>query len=269
MKHLKSRLASAQWANLLWHWGVPSIALLLLTLLWLFNQNQHLFFTINGFGQLFDAKYWSYITIFGDVSVIAALVLIFIYIKPELIWTSLIAGLISSLLTQGIKWSLQWPRPGLVIDPENFQLIGSALSSSPAFPSGHTAVAILLASIVCLYWRRVWVFFIIFGFALLVGISRIAIGVHWPADVLGGIVVGWTSAVLGFYFTAHFSNPNHWITKIIVVILFINAINLIIFYDTNYDHTRVLQAIIGLTCVIIAALRVRSLLLSTPLKTTK
>jgi len=269
MKPIKPQIASAQWSSLLWQWGVPCVALLLLTLLWLFNQNQHLFFAINDFGQLFDAKYWSYITIFGDASVIAALVLIFIYVKPELIWTSLIAGLISSLLTQGIKWSLQWPRPGLVIDPEHFQLIGSALSSSPAFPSGHTAAAILLASIICLYWRRAWVFCLIFGFALLVGISRIAIGVHWPADVLGGIMVGWTSAVLGFYFTTYFANPNHWLKKIIVVILFINAINLMLFYDTHYDQARVLQSLIGLTCVIIAALRVRSLLLPAPLKTTE
>ncbi len=263
MKHIKSRSTSTQWSTWLWQWGVPCVALFLLSLLWLFNQNQNLFFSINGFGQLFDAKYWSYITIFGDVSVIAALVLIFIYIKPELIWTSLIAGLISSLLTQGIKWSLQWPRPSLVIDPENFQLIGSTLSSSPAFPSGHTAAAILLASIVCLYWRRAWIFCIIFGFALLVGISRIAVGVHWPADVLGGIVVGWTSAVLGFYFTARYANPKHLVIQIIVVLLFANVLYLIIFYDTTDNHVGFLPSLIGLTCVIIAALRVRSLLLPT------
>ena len=258
MKHIKFQLVPVQWSILLWPWGVPGLALLLLILLWLFND----------FGQLLDAKYWSYITLFGDASVIATLVLIFIYVKPELIWVSLIAGLISSLLTQGIKWSLQWPRPGLVIDPEHFQLIGSALSSSPAFPSGHTAAAILLASIICLYWRRAWVFFIFFGFALLVGISRIAVGVHWPEDVLGGIVVGWTSAVLGFYFTTYIATSNHWVKKIFVVVLFINATNLILFYDTHYDQARVLQSLIGFTCIIIAALRVRSLWLPASIKPT-
>jgi len=100
-----------------------------------------------------------------------------------------------------------------------------------------------------------------FWFSLLVGISRIAIGVHWPADVLGGIIVGWTSAVLGFYLTTCVANPNHWVKKIIIVILFINAINLILFYDTNYSDASVLQSLIGMSCIIIAAVRVRSVLL--------
>ena len=59
---------------------------------------------------------------------------------------------------------------------------------SGSFPSGHAAVAIVGAIAGSrLLPGSAWVWW---PLAVIVAISRIYIGVHWPSDVLGGAIVG-------------------------------------------------------------------------------
>lgn len=57
-----------------------------------------------------------------------------------------------------------------------------------AFPSGHATFYMALAFSLFFLHKRVGYIFI--GFALLIGIARIALGVHYPVDILGGFVLG-------------------------------------------------------------------------------
>lgn len=63
-----------------------------------------------------------------------------------------------------------------------------------SFPSGHTATAFALAMAIAYLWPRwsvvAWVF------AILIGISRLAIGAHYPSDIMGGAVVGLISTLI-------------------------------------------------------------------------
>src|SRR3569832_19288 len=84
-------------------------------------------------------------------------------------------------------------RPPVVLDPAAFHLIGKALRSG-SFPSGHTAAAFAIAGVVAMHLRRAWSTALLLVLASGVGLSRMAVGVHWPVDVLAGAAVGWASA---------------------------------------------------------------------------
>lgn len=60
-----------------------------------------------------------------------------------------------------------------------------------SFPSGHSATAFALATVVSMqYGRRAWVPVLAYTLATGVGLSRMALDKHWSSDVLVGAVVG-------------------------------------------------------------------------------
>ena len=59
-----------------------------------------------------------------------------------------------------------------------------------SFPSGHSMEAFALAVTLSLCFRRKSVTITAVTWALLVGYSRIALGVHYPSDVLAGMLIG-------------------------------------------------------------------------------
>jgi|SRR3989344_2178935 len=63
-----------------------------------------------------------------------------------------------------------------------------------SFPSGHATFFAAIAISIFLLHRRAGSAFIFF--ALLVGVARIIIGVHFPIDILGGFVLG---ALVAYY----------------------------------------------------------------------
>ena len=84
-----------------------------------------------------------------------------------------------------LKNSLKRRRPPQAIPYFNSTIIASDEFS---FPSGHTSAAFLLAYIS-------WQFFavlglILFAWAILVGCSRVLLGVHFPSDIIAGASLG-------------------------------------------------------------------------------
>ena len=69
-----------------------------------------------------------------------------------------------------------------------------AIPHSHSFPSGHTATSFAGATALSLlYPRGAPVFFVL---AAAIAYSRLYIGVHFPLDVAGGIVIGVATALL-------------------------------------------------------------------------
>ena len=95
----------------------------------------------------------------------------------------------SAALGQGLKLFFARTRPYLF--PWRVAATGWS------FPSGHTLNAVVLAGLLAWLvgrrlrgWRRVVFDAGVALWALLVGLSRIYLGVHYPSDVLAGLAVG-------------------------------------------------------------------------------
>jgi undecaprenyl-diphosphatase len=97
-------------------------------------------------------------------------------------------------LTQALKAGFERPRPDLQLH--------EVYVYTASFPSGHTAMSAityltlgaLIARELSGFRLKVFVMLASVSTTLLVGMSRIYLGVHWPSDVLGGwsFAAGWS-----------------------------------------------------------------------------
>lgn len=104
--------------------------------------------------------------------------------KKKEIFHSFIAGISAWCVAYGLKYLFHTPRP--------FNLLANVHSVFPesgfAFPSGHATFFMALAVSIFFFHKKAGYWFMVF--ALVIGIARIAGGVHFPIDILGGYIIG-------------------------------------------------------------------------------
>jgi undecaprenyl-diphosphatase len=83
-----------------------------------------------------------------------------------------------------------------VADPHGVHLF-SGHAADPGFPSDHATAAFAIATAIVLRKRRAGYFAL--GAAAVLSIGRVALGVHYPSDVLAGAAVG-AAAALALWF---------------------------------------------------------------------
>ncbi|MFC2142002.1 phosphatase PAP2 family protein [Acidobacteriota bacterium] len=172
------------------------MCLVLMAVIYFGDLNRELFFAINGFAAQFVDKLWALVTFFSDGLVTFVILLPFIYRKPQYIWAVLLAAILFTLAGQGIKHMMNVPRPPRVLEPHEFNLIGPDWGQN-AFPSGHASMVFNLVGVFILTTARKWLRWILIAVGAFIAISRTAVGVHWPLDVVAGVLMGWLTVWLG------------------------------------------------------------------------
>ncbi|MCJ7429076.1 MAG: phosphatase PAP2 family protein [Candidatus Nanohaloarchaeota archaeon QJJ-5] len=124
------------------------------------------------------------LTALGSVPVLGLIILtLYLYGHTEQAYLMGAGSVITGLTALLLKEIIMRPRPSVAYR--------EVLTSS--FPSAHTALAFVNAVLLAWFYPRLRGWFILLATG--VGFSRIALGVHYPSDVLAGLcigtVVGW------------------------------------------------------------------------------
>lgn len=242
--------------------SVTAWAFLLIPLvIWIFDagfQKDIAWFRwINQNTTVLPDAFWTGISLLGNGWACFALAFPLILFSPRLLMAGICSGIFTGIFSRIGKIVFDTPRPAGLLDQASFHIIENPLLHS-AMPSGHTMTAFGIASAIYLsieYHRRrnyVWIFLL----AIFVGISRIAVGAHWPEDVLIGASLGILCGIAGAWLASKIKSEKYefgqwpfWLCLVGSVVCSYILLNTKLDYYLNKPFQYVLLAIIILTWI--------------------
>ncbi len=156
----------------------------------------------------------TFITRLGDDGIFLILLslVLMVFKKTRKVGTAMLGAIIIGALFTNITIKPIIARPRPYIDESHifhqwWLDAGAHVESEFSFPSGHTTSA--MAAMTGLFFttnKKVsWSAFI---FAVVMGITRIYLCVHFPSDILGGLVIGFIAGLLSFIIVNACYNSN-------------------------------------------------------------
>jgi undecaprenyl-diphosphatase len=176
---------------------------------WLDQVDKTIFLWLNSIYSDFSDKAWLVITYIPTwIPLYVLIFFLFIRIfKKDSIY--LIAGLLLVVLvcdqfTSGfMKPFFERPRPCHNAEIAHLVHVANKCGGKFGFASGHSANSFGIAMFVWMVFRSYWKWsWLIFIWAAVVAYSRIAIGVHYPGDILAGGILGISFSYLIFRLTS-------------------------------------------------------------------
>lgn len=175
-------------------WRMSLLFAVLLALVVLSDGNRSLFLALHHGLQWLPAVCWRLLSMLGEWTLVIAMLLWQASRQPQQLprlTAAVLAGIAAAIL---LKAGFAEPRPSLVLPAGSVRLL-DVLPANGAFPSGHAIAVALLCGL--LLAGKGWPMPLAGGvLVVLVCLSRLAIGVHWPQDVLAGAAVGYALAAM-------------------------------------------------------------------------
>ena len=131
---------------------------------------------------------------------------------------------INLLVNTALKDFFHTARP---IGMDGIRSLRTYTATGYSFPSGHTQAVTALFASLSIYSRKKAVYIISTILILLVGISRMYLGLHWPRDVVGAIIIGLAIVLLSYY---SYINKYH---KVVLLSISLLGLPLIIYFNTS------------------------------------
>ncbi|MFD3157869.1 phosphatase PAP2 family protein [Haloimpatiens sp. FM7330] len=121
------------------------------------------------------------------------------------------------------------PRP---IGKEGIRSLRTNTATGYSFPSGHTQNTTTFWTSLMINIKRSWLYIVGTIMIVLTAISRLYLGVHWPKDVIGGIIFGIISALAANYLFDYMDKNND--KRVFLILVIIALIGLIFFKSRDY-----------------------------------
>lgn len=211
------------------------------------------FSRLNGLAAETPDWIWQWLTVLGDERVAFALTLFFSRRYPRVFWSLIVAALIGIAFTHALKPLFAALRPPGVLDADAFNLIGPR-HRKVSFPSGHSVTAAVFFGVWVYYLRASWARWILVLTAVAAGLSRVAVGVHWPVDVAAGLMGGILAAWLG----VGLARRSSWgILEPSVHLAFVSLAAVLtatlLYWDGGYGAAAQAQRLLGAAALVFAA----------------
>ena len=113
------------------------------------------------------------------------------------------------------------------------------LAQGYSFPSAHATMSFIVFGALGLNTKKKIITVLAAIGIILVGLSRVVLGVHYPTDVLFGWLLGFIILIVGFYFTSKIEN-----SKLVYLVLLIISLLGLLFCDSS-DYYIGLGLLIG------------------------
>ncbi|WP_227814533.1 phosphatase PAP2 family protein [Nitrogeniibacter aestuarii] len=235
---------------------LPLVCGISAVLVWLSDLSQPLFLAVQPLTRAVPDAFWAFVTDQAGLLSLAAWATILLMFRPAVSTAVLLACPAGLIFVRGLKHLIAADRPQQLLSSDTIHVIGRELSSL-SFPSGHTAAAFTAAS-AALYMlpgvlRKRWAAPII-ALAALVGLSRLAVGAHWPVDVLAGAAIGWCVGLTGVFAARRWplwQRPNGMLTLAVIGMTAGIARTLL---DSGYPSVEIFGRALGICAVAVAAL---------------
>lgn len=143
---------------------------------------------IQSFSNPFFDIFFIIITNFGGALFYFIMIPVFYWgIDKKVGITLFISLMFSMYLNATLKNITGIPRP---IDCPGIRSLFASSAGGFSFPSGHAQGAATFWGVVMYYYRSRQVYILGFAIIVLVSLSRLYLGLHWPCDVAAGIALG-------------------------------------------------------------------------------
>lgn len=160
-----------------------------------------------GFGKSFFTAFMKFVSFTGEEGILLITIGIILLLfkntrKAGLCVLLAVAfgGLITNL---ALKHTIARVRPfnsGNELYREFWEFVGATKVGETSFPSGHTTSVMAATLALCLARGKKYIPVCLI-YVTLTGISRNYLMVHYPTDVIGGVIAGALAAILAFFVT--------------------------------------------------------------------
>ncbi len=244
-------------------WLLPLLVFAVGAPLWLHVWEPGLFVWINQLCLPVPAPVWTGLSLLGNGWGILAVTAPLLLYAPRLMWAWVCAAPFATLFARLGKGYLVSPRPAAEIDNAQMRIVGEVLHSV-SMPSGHTTTAFAVAGSIFFALtpaqrkRHGWLWLLAAG----TGLSRIAVGAHWPGDVAVGISLGLLAGLLGNVLLAlvpaRCFAAQHWSLRLLALAV-LGAVYFLLTEELDFAENLPLQRLLaGVALLSVLAFAMRS-----------